>query len=136
MSNDLQLRKMNLQSRTGTGSQWSAPPRERAVRTIPVPPRWGYWRLAKSAPPWKLAALSLDLEPASVDPNDPASFPDAATYGRFTLINEAIKRRFGDQEHRLLGLSEFVRWAASISLELPPQLRALVGPVHQGQSVG
>ncbi len=135
MSNDLPLRKLNSQSRTGAGGQWSTPPRERAVRPIPVPPRWGYWRLAKSAPPWKLAALSLDLEPASVDPGDPASFPDAATFGRFTLIKEAIKRRFGDQEHRLLGLCEFVRWAASISLELPPQLRAL-GAAQQGRNGG
>lgn len=130
MSNDSPLRIKNPDPRTGAGGGRAAPPCDRSAQ----PPRWGYWRLAKSAPPWKLAALSLDLEPASIDPNDPASFPDAATFGRFILIDEAIKRRFGEQEHRLLNLSEFVQWATSISLELPPQLRALGGPAHQGQS--
>jgi hypothetical protein len=121
VSNESPLRNLNPDSRTGAEGVRAAPVRDRAAQ----PPRWGYWRLAKSAPPWKLAALSLDLEPASIDPDDPATFPDAATFGRFILIDEAIKRRFGEPEHRLLNLSEFVQWAASISLELPPQLRAL-----------
>ena len=129
MSNESPLRILKSDTRTSAGAGRAAPSRDRAAQ----PPRWGYWRLVKSAPPWKLAALSLDLEPASIDPDDPESFPDAATFGRFILIGEAIRRRFAEQPHRLLGLAEFVQWAASISLELPPQLRTLGGLAHHGR---
>lgn len=86
----------------------------------------------KFVPPWKLAALSLGIEPASVDPHEAATFPDGATFGRFRLITEAVKKRFGVNESQHVSLDDFIRWSTAISLEMPPELRALTDTMRAG----
>jgi len=134
MSNDQPLRVAQAQFKPAPGAARPGPDRDQASRPSAKPAKWEYWTRIKSAPPWKLAALSLGLEPASVTNDDPGSFPDAATFGRFKLITEAIKRRFAATDQRPVNLPEFIRWAASVSLDLPPELRALADVAPDGGS--
>jgi hypothetical protein len=79
----------------------------------------------KGAAAWKLAALSLDIEPSSIHPNRGNTFPNEACFGRFTLLTAAIKKRFAVQEQQPVNYVEFVRWAISVSLDMPSELREL-----------
>ncbi|AUB83944.1 hypothetical protein [Candidatus Thiodictyon syntrophicum] len=124
MSNDKPLRVSKAPFKPVSGGARSGPDGDQPTRPTAKPPRWAYWQRIKSASPWKLAALSLGIEPASIDADDAATFPAAATFGRFNLITEAIKRRFGADDRHGVSLAEFIAWADSISLQLPPELRA------------
>lgn len=88
-------------------------------------PEWSYWRRVQGAAAWKLAALSLNIEPSSVLPHHGNTFPNEAVFGRFTLITAAIKKRFAVQDQQFVKYAEFLGWAMTVSLEMPPELREL-----------
>ena len=134
MSNDQPLRVANPPFKPVPASARSGPPCDQPSRPSANPPKWDYWKRIKSAVPWKLAALSLGIEPASVAADDPKTFPSAATFGRHNLITLAIKRHFRVDDHRAVSMVEFIRWADSISLGLPPELRALTGAAPDGSA--
>ncbi|WP_295453881.1 hypothetical protein [uncultured Thiodictyon sp.] len=130
MSNDKSLRVANPPFKPVSAGARSGPPCDQPSRPSANPPKWEYWKRIKSAAPWKLAALSLGIEPASVDADDAKTFPSAAAFGRHNLITLAIKRHFRVDDHRAVGIAEFIHWADSISLGLPPELRALTPPAR------
>jgi hypothetical protein len=109
-----------ITSVSGRASSLDQPKRKQAKV-----PQWTYWARMKSTSPWKLAALSLCIEPSTVDPHDATTFPDEATFGRFTLITEAIKKRFCIGEDQQVPLGAFIRWAIDVSLDIPIELSAL-----------
>lgn len=88
-------------------------------------PEWRYWKRVQGAAAWKLAALSLNIEPSSVLPQHGNTFPNEAVFGRFTLITAAIKKRFAVQDQQLVKYAEFLGWAVTVSLEMPSELREL-----------
>lgn len=106
----------------------SAPP-DRPPKPSATPPNWENWRLLESAAPWEIAALSLNIEPTSVNPHeygyerDP--FPDDATFARFQSIERAIQQRFVAYNNKLVNIAEFVAWAVSKNLDMPPVLHAM-----------
>ena len=130
MSNDQPLRVANAPFKPASADARSCTHDDPASAQAP---KWAYWRRIKSASPWKLAALSLGIEPASVDADDARTFPCAATFGRFNLITLAIKRHFHVDDRRAVGMAEFIRWADSISLGLPPEWRAPTGAAPDGR---
>jgi hypothetical protein len=133
VSNDQSLRAANAPFKPAPAGARSGPHGDQPSRPSANPPKWAYWKRIKSAAPWKLAALSLDIEPASIAVDDPKTFPGAAIFGRFNLITLAIKRHFRVDDHRGVSMAEFIRRADSISLGLPPELRALTAAAPDGR---
>jgi hypothetical protein len=106
---------------TGTRPHSPQPHAQATART----PEWRYWRRVQGAAAWKLAALSLNIEPSSVLPQHENTFPNEAVFGRFTLITAAIKKRFAVQDQQLVKYAEFLGWAVTVSLEMPFELQEL-----------
>lgn len=121
------------------------------VMTSTHPPRWDYWRQFPLLAEWRLIALSLNLEPASIlvrQPGRPAGLEREAklllpmavaqefTARREVLAGQTTAGRIVKTRHYTAGRAddlydtgEFVTWAQSVAWEIPPEL-AEIGRTH------
>jgi hypothetical protein len=100
---------------------WSAPRRP----SVP-PPEWPKWLILGKVEGWEAAALSLNLEPGSVNQYDGGTFPSDDIFRDFEWrIRAVVSNELGGVLSRSdkLSLPVFAAWAVSKGINIPGELR-------------
>lgn len=90
-----------------------------------IKPKWDEWRMLGVVLPWEAAALSINLDPRSVNQWKRDTFPSDELFSEFEMRKRTISSNGAQIGGNQVNLVLFADHAASIGMDIPAELAAL-----------